>query len=105
VLTRLHARYGKDITADLEFKAADPIVGGREFVVDAKTGKLEEGAKKDSVNNFQGRYAIRHEWKGPITCQNPVRGRWGGPNGSEQPPTPQPAMDIAFAPRGEVKVP
>ncbi|HUS27937.1 MAG TPA: DUF2330 domain-containing protein [Kofleriaceae bacterium] len=102
VLTRLHARYGKDITQDLEFKAADPIVGGREHVIDEKTGKLEEGAKKDSVNNFQGRYAIRHEWTGPIACQNPVRGRWGGQNGGN--PTPQPAMDIAFAPRGQVKV-
>jgi len=30
VLTRLHARYGKDITNDLVFKKADPIVGGRE---------------------------------------------------------------------------
>jgi MYXO-CTERM domain-containing protein len=104
VLTRLHARYGKDITQDLEFKAADPIVGGREHVIDEKTGKLEEGAKKDSVNNFQGRYAIRHEWTGPITCQSPKRGRWGGPHGQGN-PQPQPAMDIAFAPRGQVKVP
>ncbi|MBA3454453.1 MAG: hypothetical protein H0T42_15285 [Deltaproteobacteria bacterium] len=39
VLTRLHARYGKDITNDLEFKAAPPIVGGREFLTDGK--KLE----------------------------------------------------------------
>src|SRR5262249_45142741 len=37
VLTRLHARYGKDIKDDLQFVAADPIVGGREFVVDQKT--------------------------------------------------------------------
>src|SRR5664279_82738 len=29
-LTRLHARYGKEITNDLVFKAAQPIVGGRE---------------------------------------------------------------------------
>ena len=28
VLTRLHARYGKDIKNDLEFKMAEPIVGG-----------------------------------------------------------------------------
>jgi MYXO-CTERM domain-containing protein len=103
VLTRLHARYGKDITEDLVFKAADPIVGGREHVVDEKTGKLEEGSRKDTINNFQGRYAIRHEWTGPITCQNPIRGRWGGPSGRGK-PTPTPAMDIAFAPRGQVKV-
>ena len=103
VLTRLHARYGKDITDDLVFKAAPPIVGGREFVVDQKTGKLEEGAKASSVNNFQGRYAIRHRWTGPIACKNPVRNRWGGPpNGAR--PTPQPALGLAFAPRGTVQI-
>jgi hypothetical protein len=78
VLTRLHARYGKTVTEDLVFKAAEPIVGGREFVVDGN-GKLEERSRPDSINNFQARYAIRHEWTGPITCKNPVRGRWGGP--------------------------
>ena len=31
------------------------------------------------MNNFQGRYAIRHPWVGPIDCENPQRGRWGGP--------------------------
>jgi MYXO-CTERM domain-containing protein len=111
VLTRLHARYGKDITNDLEFKAAPPIVGGREFVVDAKTGKLEEGARPDSINNFQGRYAIRHEWTGPITCNNPTRHRWGGPPAEVmnkpgfQATGIKPALDLAFAPRGEVQLP
>ncbi len=117
-LTRLHARYGKEITDDLVFKEAKPIVGGREFVVDAKTGKLEEGAREDEYNNFQARYAIRHPWTGPIACQNPVRGRWGGKDGestwSSPPPRrrqagqyqmqktdgPAPATDLAFAPRG-----
>jgi len=110
VLTRLHARYGKDISADLEFKAADPIVGGREFVIDDKTQKLEEGAQKSTVNNFQGRYAIRHEWTGPVTCQNPIRGRWGGPPADViaqgvKPTGVKPALGLAFAPRGEVKLP
>jgi hypothetical protein len=105
VLTRLHARYGKDIQADLEFKAAEPIVGGREFVVDEKTHKLEEGSQPSSTNNFQGRYAIRHEWTGPIACQNPIRKRWGGPPGQREPGPPTPGLDLAFAPRGEVKLP
>jgi MYXO-CTERM domain-containing protein len=104
VLTRLHARYGKDITNDLQFKTADPIVGGREHVIDPQTHKLEEGAQKSSMNNFQGRYAIRHEWTGPIKCANPVRGRWGGPNGQDK-PTTKPGLDLAFAPRGAVKLP
>ncbi|HWO19936.1 MAG TPA: hypothetical protein VNO30_14215 [Kofleriaceae bacterium] len=40
VLTRLHARYGKDIKDikdDLVFKAAPPIVGGREHVIAKRT--------------------------------------------------------------------
>jgi len=106
VLTRLHARYGKDQAIDdLVFRKAEAIVGGREFVVDAKTGKLEEGARKDATNNFQGRYAIRHEWDGPIACSNPRRGVWGGPpNGQAYQPV-QPARDLAFARRGAIQLP
>ncbi len=105
VLTRLHARYGKDITNDLHFKAAQPVAGGREFLKAA--GKLEEGAQAASTNNFQGRYAIRHEWTGPLSCSQPVRHRWGGP-----PPElagkatgVKPALDLAFAPRGQIALP
>ena len=101
VLTRLHARYGKDLKDDLVFKAAAPIVGGREFM--QSNGKLEEGAQASSVNNFQGRYAIRHRWTGAIACQNPRRGLWGGPpNGGAT--GPQAAMNLAFAPRGQVQL-
>ncbi len=105
VLTRLHARYGKDITNDLHFTAAPPVAGGREFLKSA--GKLEEGASPANVNNFQGRYAIRHEWTGPISCAQPTRHRWGGP-----PPELAamatgvvPALDLAFAPRGQIALP
>jgi MYXO-CTERM domain-containing protein len=108
VLTRLHARYGKDLQNDLVFKQAKPIVGGREHVQSG--GKLEEGARPDSSNNFQGRYAIRYPWTGPITCNDPVRGRWGGPPGEllAQPGFQQigtkPALDLASAPRGGVQL-
>jgi LPXTG-motif cell wall-anchored protein len=103
VLTRLHARYGKDgAPNDLVFKAAPPIAGGRE-VRDGQ-GRLEERAHSDGINNFQGRYAIRHPWTGPIQCANPVRGRWGGPPDGNQVAT-QPATNLAFAPRGNVKLP
>ncbi|MBK9034582.1 MAG: DUF2330 domain-containing protein [Myxococcales bacterium] len=107
VLTRLHARYAKGaLTDDLVFKGAEPIVGGREFVVDDATGKLEERSRPSDTNNFQGRYAIRHAWTGPITCANPVRGRWGGPPGDQlADATPQAATNIAFAPRGTVSLP
>jgi hypothetical protein len=101
VLTRLHARYGKDLDDDLVFKAAPPIVGGREHVQHGN--KLEEGARPSSVNNFQGRYVIRHRWTGPIACKNPRRGVWGGPPGGGGART-QPALGLAFAPRGQVQL-
>jgi MYXO-CTERM domain-containing protein len=101
VLTRLHARYGKTLGEDLVFKAAPPIAGGREHLVDGK--KLEEGARPDSTNNFQGRYAIRHRWQGHAPCASPRWGRWGGPpDGNE--PAPVAAKDLAFAPRGGVSL-
>ena len=108
VLTRLHARYGKEIKDDLVFKQAGAIVGGREFLRDGL--KLEEGARPDSNNNFQGRYAIRHAWEGAIGCKAPVRGRWGGPwesirtqiaDGGQ----PKAATNLAFAPRGAMALP
>jgi hypothetical protein len=101
VLTRLHARYGKDLADDLVFRAAPPIVGGREFVTSG--GKLEEGAQPSGVNNFQGRYAIRHRWTGRVECASPRRGVWGGPPGGPIPGV-QPAMSLAFVPRGQVKL-
>jgi MYXO-CTERM domain-containing protein len=97
VVTRLHARYSKDsLGDDLFFRAAPPIVGGREFV--QTEGKLELGARPDATNNFQARYAIRHPWTGPIACQNPRRGVWGAPpNGMD--PGAKPAAKIGFIPR------
>jgi MYXO-CTERM domain-containing protein len=106
VLTRLHARYGKDgAPNDLVFAKASPIVGGRE--IRDGGGKLEERAREDSINNFQGRYAIRHAWTGPVACASPRRGIWGGPpNGQEiAGGQPQAATNIAFAPRGKVQLP
>jgi hypothetical protein len=103
VVTRLHARYSKDALGDdLVFRAAPPIVGGREFM--QTDGKLEQGARPDATNNFQARYAIRHAWTGPITCKEPRRGVWGGPPGrdawSSPQPSAKPASKIGFLPRG-----
>jgi hypothetical protein len=81
------------------FRAAPPIVGGREFVRDG--GQLEEGAQPSGVNNFQARYVIRHRWTGPIACEKPRRAVWGGPPDGRI-ATPQPALNLAFAPRGAV---
>jgi MYXO-CTERM domain-containing protein len=102
VLTRLHARYDKSsLGEDLVFQAAPAIVGGREHLV--ADGKLERGAiaEQGGYNNFQARYIIRHEWTGPIECQDPQRGIWGGPpDGGNQ--ATEVARDLAFAERGAV---
>lgn len=102
VLTRLHARYDKtSLGDDLVFKAAKPIVGGREFLTDGKS--LEQGFRLDSYNNFQARYAIRYPWAGAVKCENPVFGRWGGPQ-SGAGSAPSAARDTAFVPRDPTKV-
>jgi MYXO-CTERM domain-containing protein len=103
VLTRLHARYGKDITNDLVFKAAPPIAGGREHIV--ANNELEKGSVSSPINNFQARYAIRHAWTGAINCPNPRRGVWGEPPNGAQMAKPQGATDNAFAPRGTMQIP
>lgn len=105
-LTRLHYRYGTDgLDEDLVFREAGPIVGGRE--VRNGEGGLEHGATESSFNNFQGRYAIRHPWEGEIACENPIRGRWGGPPGNPHggPRPPTAAQNTAFATRGELELP
>jgi MYXO-CTERM domain-containing protein len=104
VLTRLHARYGDDVKADLVFEPASPIAGGRELV--ATAGKLEDGAHPSTTNSFQARYTIRHPWSGPIRCNNPVHGRWGGPppdliaQAGVQHAAAKPALRVAAVPRG-----
>jgi hypothetical protein len=108
VLTRLHHRYTAEaLRDDLVFRPAPPIVGGRE-IRSGPDGALEHGASPSSVNNFQGRYAIRHPWEGPIECDDPVRGRWGGPPQegrlNEGTGPVRPAQDLAVATRGDLEL-
>jgi hypothetical protein len=101
VLTRLHARYGKgDMKDDLRFREGKPITGGRE--VWSKQG-LEYGAQPGAQNYFQGRYAIRHWWTGPVKCANPRRGIWGGPPDGNFGGALM-ASKTAFAPRGKLEL-
>ena len=106
MLTRLHARYGKaDVPNDLVFAAATPISAAARCAT--ANGELEDGAAPASYNNFQGRYAIRHAWTGPIACTNPRRGRWGGspPAGTQiADQGVMAATNLAFAPRGKVEL-
>ncbi|MDP2270594.1 MAG: DUF2330 domain-containing protein [Archangium sp.] len=103
VLTRLHARYDKSsLGEDLVFRAAKPIVGGREWLSDGS--KLEQGSRADSYNNFQARYAIRYPWTAEVKCQNPVYGRWGGPPSDQARSAPKAAQGTAFVERDPAKV-
>ncbi len=108
VLTRLHARYGPEITADLVFERAPPIEGGREH--DQRFNEMKTGFAASDYNNFQARYAIRHAWTGPLACTSPQRGRWGGPPAdvadqlAGRDTTPIAALGVAFAPRDAVKL-
>ena len=55
------------------------------------------------VNNFQGRYIIRHYWNGPVACKDPAYDTWGGaPGNPDARPTPTAAKGLATAPRGKV---
>jgi hypothetical protein len=101
VLTRLHARYGKDdMKDDLRFREAKPVTGGREQW--SKDG-IEYGATPSAQNYFQARFAIRHWWTGPIKCKNPQRGVWGGPPDGNYQATIA-AGKTAFAPRGKLEL-
>lgn len=98
VLTRMHYRYGRDgLGEDLVFRAADPINGGREAT-------LGWGTPSGAFNTFQGRYVIRHAWTGDVSCDEPQRGRWGGPPSGGPRPPPSAAQDTARAPRGQVQL-
>ena len=101
-LTRLHYRYGRGgLDHDLVFRAAPPVAGGR-GTPNAR-GRMERGVTPSPINNFQGRYAILHRWRGPIECAHPTRGMWGGPpNGAA--PRPQAAQDLATQPRRGVRL-
>ncbi len=101
-LTRLHARYGKDtLGSDLVFRVADHIAGGREQLTGADN-KLEHGAVKSPMSNFQARYAIRHKWPGKIACKEPVRGVWGGPWPGTPKTPPLTATKLAYQKRGNL---
>lgn len=81
-LTRLHARYTKDMLGeDLVFQTAPGIIGGR-GIPDTK-GALDQTVTQTQgdYSNFQGRYVILHPWENAISCTTPMRGQWGGPSG------------------------
>jgi hypothetical protein len=103
VLTRLHARYSQEtLSEDLIFREAKPVIGGR---ANWNGTNGDEGATVGAkgVNNFQGRYIIRHYWDKPVACKEPHYDQWGGPPGvSLGQIKPTAAKGLATAPRGKV---
>jgi uncharacterized protein (TIGR03382 family) len=99
-LTRLHARYGKELTNDLVFRSVEPIMGGNG--VPDPEGRMETKIRFQGANMFQGRYVILHRWEGAMTCDSPRRGIWGGPPNAQM--ATQAATNLAFAPRGKVEL-
>jgi hypothetical protein len=121
VVTRLHTRYDRaTLSEDLVFRAAPPVMGGR---ANWNGSVADSGAqvKAAGMNNFQGRYIIRHYWSGAAKCATPMYGVWGGPPGSHNnlgglggintsgigsgyggnnPPVA--ARNVAMAPRGKI---
>jgi len=103
VLTRLHTRYSKEtLSEDLIFREAKSATGGR---ANWNGTNGDEGARVEAggVNNFQGRYIIRHYWTGAVACQDPRYDNWGGPPGNPfGGAQPTAAKGLASAPRGKV---
>lgn len=102
-LTRLHYRYGRGgLDEDLVFRTAAPAMGGR-GMPDPRGRFSREVQVGAGTNNFQGRYAILHRWRGALTCAHPRRGQWGGPPGG-QAPQPRAARDLATQSRRGVRL-
>ena len=104
MLTRLHTRYDKEtLSEDLIFREAKPAMGGR---ANWNGTNGDEGASVQptgGVNNFQGRYIIRHYWTGRSTASSPRYDDWGGPPGNPfGRAAPTAAKGLATAPRGKV---
>jgi hypothetical protein len=103
VLTRLHARYSKEtLSEDLIFREAKPAMGGR---ANWNGTNGDEGAQVMSggINNFQGRYIIRHYWDKPVACEKPQYDQWGGPPGDPAGRSmPTAAKGLATAARGKL---
>jgi hypothetical protein len=105
VLTRLHTRYSAEtLSEDLIFREAKPVTGGR---ANWNGTNGDEGAQitDGGINNFQGRYIIRHYWEGQVACKDPAYNQWGGPPGNPYgKPDPTAAKGLATAPRGTVSL-
>jgi MYXO-CTERM domain-containing protein len=94
VVTRLAVPLAAD-TRVLELSPRAPIEGGREI---GPNGKPEARVfSADKLNNYQARFVVRHPWKGPVACQSPERGVWGGPPKGAKPTAPKKVGKVDLA--------
>lgn len=95
VVTRLHARYGKDdISEDLVFKAAPALIGGTGSSGNNHTSTYTV-ERPETASTFQGRYIIHKRWSdNAVMCDDPVRYRWG----ADVQATPQPSIGTRGVP-------
>ena len=101
-----HALRQKTLDADLIFREAEPVVGGRANW-EGGLGDQGTGPKGRRVQ-LPGRYIIRHYWEGAVKCR--IRATaCGGPPGSGYNPggagPVEPAQDLANTARGRFKPP
>ncbi|PRP93623.1 DUF2330 domain-containing protein [Enhygromyxa salina] len=99
VLTRLHARYGKDtLGEDLVFEQAGGLTGGQGM---PHNGEIDPRPHEGGDwNSFQGRYVILHYWDQAVRCLRPLWDQWGGPpSGHGSGGEPMVAQQLAFEPR------
>src|SRR5262249_3831113 len=95
-------RYSKEaLSEDLVFREAKPAMGGRANW-DGTAGDAGAQVADGGVNNFQGRYIIRHYWNGPVACSQPHYDVWGGDPSGHGAPQAQAAKGLATAPRGKI---
>jgi hypothetical protein len=106
VLTRMHTRYSKEtLSEDLIFREAKPVTGGRANWngTNGDEGATVSQTANGNINNFQGRYIVRHYWDKPVACKQPRYDQWGGPPGNPFGQSkPSAAKGLATAPRGKV---
>lgn len=77
VVTRLHHRYDeKSLSEDIELAPAANVEGGV-GVPEGADAALSGSVTPAPENRLQVRYAAAHPSKKAITCENPVRYRWG----------------------------
>lgn len=77
VLSRLHHRYTPaELPWDVELVEAAAMRGGT-GVPSGPSGELSRTAHPGDRNELQVRYVSLHSWRGPASCLEPLRFRWG----------------------------